>query len=377
MERFDVIVIGGGPAGSSLAFGLSGAGASVCVLDRKAFPRDKTCAGWVTPPVFEALGVDPGEYAQGRTLQPIQGFRVRRIGNAESRAALGRTVSYGIRRCELDHFLLARTKATLRTGTPLRSLERRKGLWRVNGALEAPLLVGAGGHFCPVARHLAGDGDAGPVIAAQELEFPVVAGEETSFDVEPDVPELYFSPDLQGYGWVFRKGRFLNVGLGRRSPRQLGAELRAFLAWLRREGKLPPTLPDAVHGHAYGLRGEARRPLVAEGVALLGDAAGLAWPKSGEGIRPAVESGLLLARALRGARSPGDASALDAYARAIRARFGPEQAAAGLEERLPAAWRRSLAGRLFAWPWFAREVVVKRWFLHAELPPLSPDAAPS
>jgi flavin-dependent dehydrogenase len=371
MERFDVIVVGGGPAGSSLAFGLAGAGASVCVLDRHAFPRDKTCAGWITPPVFEALGVDPAEYARGRTLQPIRGFRVRRIGDRESRAAFGGTVSWGIRRCELDHFLLARTKATLRTGTALRSLAREGGRWRVNGALEAPLLVGAGGHFCPVARRLGGD-DGAPVIAAQELEFPVAAGEEASFGVEPDLPELFFSPDLQGYGWVFRKGRYLNVGLGRRAPRRLGEELRAFLAWLAREGKLPPTLPDAAHGHAYLLHGEARRPLVAEGVALLGDAAGLAWPKSGEGIRPAVESGLLLARALRSAPAPDDASALEAYARAVRARFGPDVAAPGLEDRLPAAWRHTLAGRLFAWPWFAREVVVKRWFLHAELPALTP-----
>jgi flavin-dependent dehydrogenase len=375
MERFDVIVVGGGPAGSSLAWGLAGAGASVCVLDSKAFPRDKTCAGWITPPVLEALAVDPSEYARGRTLQPIQGFRVRRIGGTESRAAFGETVSYGIRRCEFDHFLLARTKAALRTGTALRSLERRDRLWRVNGTLEAPLLVGAGGHFCPVARRLAREDPGAAVIAAQELEFPVAAGEEASFDVEPDLPELYFSPDLQGYGWVFRKGRYLNVGLGRRSPRRLGEELRAFLAWLARERRLPPTLPDAVHGHAYLLRGEARRPLVAEGVALIGDAAGLAWPKSGEGIRPAVESGLLLAHALRGARAPGDPAALDAYARAIRGRFGPDEASPGLGDRLPDAWRPWLAGRLFAWPWFAREVVVKRWFLHAALPPLRLDAS--
>jgi flavin-dependent dehydrogenase len=371
MQRFDAIVVGGGPAGSSLAWGLREAGASVCVLDRAAFPRDKTCAGWITPPVLEALAIDPAEYARGRTLQPIQGFRVRRIGNAEARASFGETVSYGIRRCEFDHFLLARSKATLRSGAPLRSLERAGGLWRVDGALEAPLLVGAGGHFCPVARRLSPGAPGDPVIAAQELEFPVAEGEEGSFDVDPALPELFFTPDLEGYGWVFRKGRFLNVGLGRRSPRRLGEELRAFLAWLAERRKLPPTLPDAAKGHAYLLYDEAHRPLVAEGVALIGDAAGLAWPRSGEGIRPAVESGLLLAQALRGARSPGDASALEAYERAVLLRFGPREAALGLADRLPEGLRRRLAGRLFAWPWFARSVVVGRWFLHRELPALA------
>jgi flavin-dependent dehydrogenase len=370
MQRFDVVVVGGGPAGSSLARGLTGAGASVCVLDRATFPRDKTCAGWITPPVFEALGVEPDEYAQGRTLQPIEGFRVTRMGEVGTRARFGRAVSYGIRRCELDHFLLARAKATLRT-QPLRTLERRGNVWRVNEVLEAPLVVGAGGHFCPVARRLTREGGAAPIIAAQELEFEVAAGEQDAFDVESELPELHFCPDLQGYGWVFRKGRFLNVGLGRRSPSRLADALRAFLAGLAREGKLPPTVPDVARGHAYLLRGEARRPLVAEGVALIGDAAGLAWPKSGEGIRPAVESGLLLARALQQARSAGDGAALERYAAAVRARFGPDEAKPGLDAHLPEAWRNRLAGRLFAWPWFAREVVVRRWFLHEELTALS------
>src|SRR4029453_4144837 len=68
VQRFDAIVVGGGPAGSSVAYALGAAGASVCVVDRAAFPRDKTCAGWITPPVLEALGVAPAEYAGGRTL---------------------------------------------------------------------------------------------------------------------------------------------------------------------------------------------------------------------------------------------------------------------------------------------------------------------
>ena len=63
MERCDVLVVGGGPAGSSCAWRLRRAGLDVVVLDRKAFPRDKVCAGWITPQVARAL-----EYVHFRGL---------------------------------------------------------------------------------------------------------------------------------------------------------------------------------------------------------------------------------------------------------------------------------------------------------------------
>ena len=377
MQRADVLVIGGGPAGSSVAWGLREAGLEVAVLDRRRFPRDKTCAGWVTPPVFQALGVDPGVYAKTRVLQPLHGFAVRRIGDREARVRWDEPVSYGIRRCELDHFLLERSEARLHTGAPLGSLERRGGRWVVNGALEAPLLVGAGGHFCPVARRLAPGGDPEPIVAAKEIEFPLDPEQAAACPVEAEVPELFFTRDLRGYGWVFRKGDWLNVGLGRQDRSRLSGHLEGFVDWLGREGRLPPRLPDAFKGHAYLLYGEAQRPLTGDGFALVGDAAGLAYPRSGEGIRPAVESGLLLARAVAGAARPDAPEALDRYARSVEARLGPRRPPArpGLTDALPAPAVRWLAGRLLGSAWFARRVVVERWFVHAHVPPLAPAPA--
>jgi flavin-dependent dehydrogenase len=126
-----------------------------------------------------------------------------------------------------------------------------------------------------------------------------------------------------------------------------------------------------VHGHAYLTYGSTRRPLAAPGVALVGDAAGLAYPKSGEGIRPAVESGLLLARALARARDPADPSPLLRYRSALVARLGARTPRVDAQDR-PPAWQAALAGRLFALPWFARRVVVDGWFLNRRLPALSP-----
>jgi flavin-dependent dehydrogenase len=372
MEHADVLIVGGGPAGSTLAWGLRESGLRVCVLDRSTFPRDKTCAGWVTPPVWQALALDPAEYAQsGRTLQPIRGFLVGRSGSSASRVAGDAVISHGIRRCEFDAALLARSGAALRLGEPVRALERSADGWLVNGSLRTRLLVGAGGHFCPVARALGGGAANEVPVAAQEIELPIGAREAASLGVAEDVPEIWFTRDFAGYGWIFRKGGFLNVGLGRRGGGRLSEHMRVFLAELRAAGRVPSDWGDAVRGHAYLTYGLARRPLVGERVALIGDAAGLAYAKSGEGIRPAVESGLLLARALSGARDVADPGALAAYARSLTARFGARSAASEPSAPPTPAWQAALAGRLLAIPSFARRVVVERWFLNAGQPALS------
>lgn len=373
MERVDVLIVGGGPAGSSLAWGLRESGLRVRVMDRAVFPRDKTCAGWVTPPVWKALRIDPAEYAEaGRTLQPIRGFQIARSGDRASRASGSTVVSHGIRRCEFDSFLLARCGAEQRLGESVTTLVREADGWRVNGSLHARVLVGAGGHFCPVARALSANQPRDTPIAAQEIELPLSEREAAALPVDGEHPEIWFTRDLSGYGWVFRKGRFLNVGLGRHGGERLSEQMRAFLCQLRKARRIPESWDGAVHGHAYLTYGIAHRPLWRPGVALIGDAAGLAYPKSGEGIRPAVESGLLLAHALASAREFGDDAALEAYARAITTRFGARAngAAAASESRVP-AWQAGLAGRLFGLPWFARRVVVERWFLNARQPALA------
>jgi flavin-dependent dehydrogenase len=374
VESRDAVVIGGGPAGSSCARALVRAGFDVLVLDRKPFPRDKLCAGWVTPQVFTALEIDADAYAKAHVLQPIHGFRVRRIGNREACADFGEVVSYGVRRCEFDDFLLRRSGAALCLGEALRTLVRTPEGWLVNERIRTPLVVGAGGHFCPVARQLSDGGEAAePIVAAQEVEFELTGDADRQCAVSAELPELYFTADLRGYGWLFRKGRFLNVGLGRQDRHRLHDHVQSFLRFLVEEGRIP-AVPAGLRGHAYLLHGESRRPLAFDGGLLVGDACGLAYPRSGEGIRPAVESGLLAARAIRQASDRYDRAALAPYRSALEARFGRRdpRVAKGPTDLLPAALARRVAGRLIASPAFARHVLVKRWFVHAEVPALAP-----
>lgn len=370
MDACDVLIVGGGPAGSACASKLHAKGMDVLVLDKKTFPRDKTCAGWITPPVVDLLGVDLADYQRGRVLQPITGFRSGLVGGDAVETDYGRTVSYGIRRCEFDHYLLERSRARRRLGEPLQTLERCDGQWTINDQISAPLLVGAGGHFCPVARRLGARRDAdASVVAAQEIEFELTPAALGGCGVRPEVPELYFCKDLAGYGWCFRKGNFLNIGMGRVDTRRLSSHVDDFCRFLRECRNINCEIPHPLHGHAYRLYERSLPKLVDDGVLLIGDAAGLAYPQSGEGIRPAVESGLMAAEVIVAAAGRDRQVDLEAYRSCILRRFGKPRTR-GISDWLPAACLRFVAARLLATRWFSQRVVLDRWFLHTQEPPL-------
>ncbi|HEX7140557.1 MAG TPA: NAD(P)/FAD-dependent oxidoreductase, partial [Vicinamibacterales bacterium] len=298
MEQHDVIIVGGGPAGSSCAWRLRRAGFAVVVCDRAAFPRDKVCAGWITPQAVDDLDLDLDDYGSTRTLQPITGFRVGVMGRRGSRfIGYDRVVSYGIRRCEFDDYLLRRSSAALDLGAPVSSVRREPGRWIVNDRLTAPVIVGAGGHWCPVARLLNPGPDRGAVVAAQETEFPIACANADGFTTSGDTPELYFSDDLTGYGWIFRKRAHVNIGVGTLDHHVCRAATTTFVDELRSRGAVPAGTFDGGRwrGHAYRLLTPRQRRASADGVLLAGDALGLAYRQSGEGIRPAIESGLLAA----------------------------------------------------------------------------------
>lgn len=371
MDTCDVLIVGGGPAGSSCAWKLVRHGLDVMVLDRSAFPRDKVCAGWVTPAVIDALDIDIGAYGEGRVLQPITGFRTGLINGGQIETDYGKTVSYGIRRCEFDHYLLERAGARLRLGESLDAIRRTDEGWLVNGDIRTSLLIGAGGHFCPVARFLgAKPGSSELTVVAKEVEFQMDAAQARACTVRPETPELFFCEDLKGYGWCFRKGDYLNIGLGREDRHRLTEKLCAFAAWLTQCGKIPENIPTRYHGHAYLLYQHAPRKLCDDRVLLVGDAAGLAYPQSGEGIRPAIESGLLAAEAVLGVDKTYGREGLQAYSERLRVRFGK----AGRHNPASSRWSKAvqsfLGRRLLANPWFVRHLVLDRWFLHVQQPAL-------
>ncbi|MBW0147644.1 NAD(P)/FAD-dependent oxidoreductase [Marinobacter arenosus] len=370
MEYYDLIIVGAGPAGSTLAHSLQDSGKRILIIDKQNFPRDKTCAGWVTPAVLDTLHVDKDEYSRGRTLQPIRRFRIGMMGQPPVENDHHEVVSYGIRRCEFDAYLLDRVEVPKILATPVKSIVRRAGNWRINDTWEAPLVVGAGGHFCPVARLLGeGPGSHETVVAAKEVEFEMTPEQADVCKARGDTPELWFCRDLKGYAWVFRKGNFLNIGLGREDNHKLTEHLEAFVQDMKDAGRIPEDLPGRFKGHAYLLYAHAERPLVDDGVLLIGDSAGLAYTQSGEGIRPAVESALMAADVIRHA-ADYSASSLQVYGDAIAERFGNRATDLDQGWQVPDWVKMPLASTLMRSQWFTRKVVTEKWFLHQQVPPL-------
>lgn len=387
METCDVLIVGGGPSGSSCAWKLRQAGVDVIVLDKAEFPRHKVCGGWITPAVIEELDIDVDDYRKRHVIQPITRFLTGMIGGREVETKYEATVSYGIRRFEFDDYLLRRSGAQLRLGEAFRSIREDQSSWIVNDVLRAGTVIGAGGHFCPVSRHFKAEREVNslfdqyettnrgmesalPVVMAQEVEFELSPAQRDHCTVLPDRPELFFCPDLQGYGWIFRKGNWLNIGLGRENESHLSAHVEAFVKTLQSAGKIPNDLPGPFHGHAYHLRTHLSQSMTPEGVLLIGDAAGLAESQSGEGIRPSIESGLLAAAAILETRGQRRGQLGLVFADKMRKRFGESAPFTGLPTYLPSPVKQFAARWLMSTRWFNRRVLLDRWFLHSTMPVL-------
>jgi geranylgeranyl reductase family protein len=368
MELFDVIVVGAGPAGSSAARSLSAQGLSVLVMERHSFPRTKPCAGWVSPLVFEMTGVTPEQYAARATLVSFSSLIVLDRKGVGREVAFDRVKGYGVIRLEFDAFLASLMKnARLLEGARAIDIDRHGSSVVINGQYKAPLVIGAGGHRCPVARKFGQTRPDERYITAVVSETRLGREVINSLTPHPDIPQIIFNDDFSGYGWYFPKGDYLNIGVGTTSAGRLGAYRDALIARLEKRGMLPDQRRyplSRFSGHAYKLMRVSPRRLSTDGILLAGDAAGVAYNMSGEGIGPAIFSGLCAAEVVIGARGNYSWQSLAAYPERLYARFGTPYPR-GLTSAISSiSGLLSPAVRLFAVGSRAsrRYVVADRWF---------------
>jgi len=304
VERYDAVVVGAGPAGSTCAYRLASAGASVLLLDKLRFPRDKPCGGGVTFRAVRELpfSIDPV------VEDVVDRFRLRNgYGSAFERRS-DEPLCLMTQRRRLDHFLVQKA---VQAGAAFRDAARaelREGAVHVDGErVDAETIVGADGVNGVTARALGRNHGVG---VALEGNVPYSACDRGEYAGKL-VLELGVVPG--GYGWAFPKGDHVNFGVGGWEGE--GPRLRAHLERLCEAHAVSAGDLTDVRGYRLPYR-RAGSPLGRDNVLLVGDAAGLVDPLSGDGIYEALVSARLASAAILA----GD---LEAYAPAVERELGP------------------------------------------------------
>jgi geranylgeranyl reductase family protein len=342
-ERFDLVVVGAGPGGSSTAYYAAKAGLNTLLVDRQEFPRDKTCGDGLMPHAASEVAL----MGLADWLDEPQHGRFKGFSIYSPTALLKQKVpptlhgphGYVARREETDNKLLERAVsagAQLHTGTRAKDLLRSSsgrvvGIESENGGgtmqYAAPLVV--------VADGIGGFGRDG-----MKAHQNAVARRQYFRDVDgPDKQNLhvFITEDMNshgaGYGWVFYMGDgTANVGAGVSTAAlaRTGRNLKDFYDRFLEEPQMvrwlenaTPEGPPKSWSLKMGMWGAKR---YGQGVMTVGDAGSMVHPISGEGVGYALESGRLAATWAHEAHARNDFSAplLSGYERQLRHRRARE-----------------------------------------------------
>lgn len=312
MKETDVLIIGGGPAGSACALLLSDAGIPVTILDKSAFPRDKICGDALSPDVINQLvRIRPSlreRFNQQGDRRKITGLRLVAPSGEHFELYLNKGQDQEIEGFVMPRMEFDRTlNEEVQTAANVQLLENVKvtAVEQVAGGVlvktssgdwKAKMIVGADGAHSIVAKQLAGfEMDREHYCAALRVYY-----ENVSWDQEGDLIELHFLPEVSpGYLWVFpMEGNKANVGIGMLSKfvAEKNVNLRKELdKALASHPVLAPRFENArpmesVKGFGIPL-GSKKFPLSGAHFLLVGDAASLVDPMTGEGVGNALRSG--------------------------------------------------------------------------------------
>ncbi len=305
MTELDAIVVGAGPSGCAAAYDLATAGCAVLLVDRQAFPRVKPCAGALTIKTVRALryGVDPVVRTVARGIHVSHDL----AGGSELKSK--HPICLMTVRAELDALCLRKTMeagAAFRVIDDLVAVDEREEYVVVRTREEemrARFVIGADGANSKV-RLLLGEQTwfrRGLAIEAHAPLHKNAKAMEIDFGVVP-----------RGYGWSFHKGDHLNVGLYTEAE---GIKLTRTTLAEYLERKFGHGEFEHFVGHYLGIGGLRYAPQ-SKRVLLVGDAAGMTDPVSGEGICNAVKSGQAAAQAIVAELREGE-EARSAYAAAL------------------------------------------------------------
>jgi geranylgeranyl reductase family protein len=334
-NRFDVLIVGAGPSGSTAATAIADRGHSVALIDKATFPRHKTCASWINALAFSRFPYLKPERSNLVDC-PFFGIRfydesISRQGTYNERGPSG----YLTLRSRFDHGL---AKVAASHGATLYQGVRATQIVEDNSGVQATLsdgttvrarfLLGADGSNSQIARW------SGLRKSWRHDQYVLCANEDI-----PCVPQLieqfYGSrfplfvslrfKGLDGYGWVFPKYEHICIGIGGRVPPNADIReiMRAFYERALAVKLIPPSLTISNPDYALDPAGAVHKmeTLTKGRTILIGDAAGFVSGSTGEGIYPGMVSGAIAADVVHDALSKGT-SDVSAFNRRWREELG-------------------------------------------------------
>ena len=303
LEKYDVIIVGGGPGGATAAYNLAKAGISVCIIDKNAFPRDKVCGGGLCAHIRKFDYVDDIFFKTVSTSAVVYSPSQKHIIDYSP----GKDLIYQVNRLDFDDHLIMHAKAqgaVVFEKQKVETIERIKGgiiVETKNMKFKGKVAIGAGGVFCPLSKFVGVTKNSSAFCMVEEI--PLSAKEIVDRYTEERKSVLFFLENITGgYGWIFPKKESVNIGVGTYSNimKEHGA-LKAYHSYhktLKQLGYLPENHePQNIKGAMLPFGG-IRDKIVIDNVLLVGDSAGFVSPISGEGIYYAMDSGRIAAEVI-------------------------------------------------------------------------------
>jgi geranylgeranyl reductase family protein len=312
-SRYDVVVVGAGPAGSSAAYTLARNGFKVALVERNTFPRDKLCGGLLTERTHSELVATFGS-AWGPTIEITSNgvslyLASRLLNSIENYRPICFTS-----RLNFDAYLVSlaqKAGVTLFENSIVSSVSQDPTIIQIRRerTLEADFIIGADGVNSQVAKSLMKPNLTNLALGL-EIEVPLDSAPRTITN-----PAIYFGTVAWGYSWVFPKTSSQTVGIAGliKHTKDMRPIFKRFL-----KDTYGTNESFRFRGHHIPF-GSNRKYPGKQNVLLAGDAAGLVEPVTGEGIAFAIRSGRLAAQAVIDAAEAGlPERAMDLYLESYR-----------------------------------------------------------